>query len=364
MKGTSLAIVAGWTAMILAVGAIGQTPSRPDDPMARPSEYSLRLTPGIARGMAGVFVKEALVRELEMDKSRQDEFTDLIARRIMSAAHAVDTEEGQATGERMAATLLDAFVNGDHRPEFTPEQAKVFGRDMMSVMPHVRKLVREVAQDVRPALGLKQQLKFAGELMAVNAAMDGFEGAMTRWSKGELVPGEDPFDPAPTDVPLDEQGASNDLKQARESARNDGEVKRSVSEWETYVKEAKAFYGFDQAQSATADSVLREIKLRGEELTRSPEFKQRRQLYAMWGQLVWSLGSEYRGDEGPFVHMLNRANLSDQRAINSLTDELRQRIERIPRQEQHRSADRRIEEEFARLIPASAPAPGGSADAK
>jgi hypothetical protein len=285
---------------------------------------------------------------------------------------AIDTAEGQAAGERAIATLFDALGEGmrqgRHSPAFNADLARSFGSDMLMFMPQLRKLVRDVAQDIRPEMSMKQQLKFAGELVAFNAALDGFEGAMKRWSNGEFVSGEDPFDDNDSSKPtLDADGASPQLKHARQAAGKYDPLKERVSEWERYVKEAKALYGFDDAQSATADSILREIKSRGEELARRPQTKAQRYRFALWGQLRWVLGADVREEDSPLMHALNRSNRADQNAMAALGRELKDRLESVPRSEQRRKVEEQLEAKLVELSAELHPttqAEGGPVDAK
>jgi len=335
----------------LAGPVLGEPAASPPDPLSAPSEYGIRFTPAMARGLAREFVRDELVRGYELDPAREQEAIETVSRRMMEALHSVDTDANQVVAERLVTTFLQAIQEGKrvgHRPLFSPDLATAFGRDMQPFLPAVRTLVRDVAQDVRPMLSMKQQLRFAGELMAVHAALDGFETAMQRWVRGGAAPGEDPFRPD-RQPKLGPDGASDELRSARKKAGADNRVDSLCSEWDEYVKDAGRFYGFDEAQSATASSVLREIKQRAEALGQNDGLNARRHRYVFWDTLWRSLGPEFRGPNHPVHHLLTQAARSLQDALGVLDEELKQRIDRIPRDPQRRRAEEEMHTKLAKF---------------
>ncbi len=354
--------VSFWAVLALSVVAVAQTP----EPTQRPSEYALRLTPDIARGMAREFVRDEFVRRFQMDRSHEAEAIELVARRMMAAAHAIDTDEGQATAERLLTTVMGAVENaesrGRHSPTFTPEQSKSFANDVQKFMPAVRTLVRDVAQDVRPMLPMAQQLRFAGELMVVQTLMDGFESTMQRWSAGGAADEENPFEPDAQQLELGPDGASDRLRDARKYAAGQDPCALRMAEWEEYLSDARAYYGLDDTQMATAQSILREVTARAEAITQNGQLAKQWHGYMLWEHLCGSLGAAYRGYDHPLRYLMARGEKPQRQAVDALDDEFKSRIERIPRDEQRRAADQSMEAQLVKagLEPAAEPQEGAS----
>jgi hypothetical protein len=316
-----------------------------------PSEYGLRFTPEMARGLAREFVHHEVIRRYEVDSSKEDEMTELVARRIMEAMHEIDTPQTQETAERMAGNFFRLIAESQrlHRKHMPPELAEALARDLLPLMPNVRELVRNVGQDVRPMLPMKQQLRLAADLMAVKTAMDGFEATMQRWSRGDVAPGEDPFEFDDRDEPrLGPEGVSEQLKRAREASVRQDPMTALKSHWERYINSARETYGFDESQMATARSILREAETRAAAVVNREEYQAQRNSVRMWHWFWESLGREYRS-EGPVKYLLLRRVVQLHEPIANITEELEQRVDRIAREEQRRAAEERMHARLAEL---------------
>jgi hypothetical protein len=317
----------------------------------------------MVRGLAREFVHDGLARRYELDRSQEDELAEMIGRRLMEAVHEVDSPETQAIAERVLGNCFRMILDSEqrHRQFVSPEVGQALARDVVPFLPNLRELVRKVGQDVRPMLPMKQQLRLAADLMAVKTALDGFEATMQRWEKGDVDPGEDPFDPDEDLVQTGPDGESEQLKKARQSSVRQDQLENLKSQWQKYADQAAAFYGFDEAQKSTARSIVREAVTRADTILNGPAFQEKDVGMRMWWRLWNSLGSEFRGDH-PVRHLLIQQFFGLQKPLVSLGDEFKERIDRIARQDQQRAAEQRIAARLAELgVPPAEAADGLSA---
>lgn len=348
-----LAVTLALSAVVIAVAVLHAQPAPAagaGDSTVSPDEPVIRLTPGIARGMARTLVHEELIRRYEIDAAHEDEITELLARRFMEAAHEIDTPETQAVLHRVGGNFFRMVVESHrkHQRIASSELGEPIARDLLPLMPNARELVRKVGQDIRPMLPMKQQLRLAADLMAVNTAMDGFEATMQRWSKGEINPDDDPFHPDDDLVQLGPDGVSQQVTQARERSAHEDRLPRLTNVWEEYVKQAVQLYGFDESQKATAESVVRETIAKATAVLNDSEFRTQDDENRFWLRFSRSLGPENRGDQ-PLMYLLLRQASLLQGPLNQMTDELKERVDRIARQDQQRAAGELMQAKLAEL---------------
>jgi len=326
------------------IRALGQDPPPPTagDRGKSGAEPRLRFTPKMAEGIGRLYTKEVLKRRYELPDDRADEAADLIARRLMSAVHGSE-EQALAVAEfYMTRGLEFAADMREGKTEFygiPPDLARGLAQRITPTLPAVRELIKNVGQDIRPMLPLKQQLKLAADLMTVHAGVDAFEETMKRWSKGEVDPFENPFRGSEREIKVDENGESEALKNARKQAENMLKSAEYVSKWEKYVERAKELYEFDDSQSATADSILRET-LDGAERITADELRQKR-LYRnrLWSQMIWRLEGGWRSPMRQWIEI-------DQQALNQPIEDLGQdmmrRIDEVPTASQRQRAEEHV----------------------
>ncbi len=261
----------------------------PDDEdwLSRPTEHGLRETPEMVRGVTRMVVKRIIEPRYQLDASKVDELTEMLARRLMKLMHELDSAEMQARKERVAASLLEAMVANPDEPVFhrfmllgpkpsTAESAKTYSEEMLPLLPALRATVLEVAQDIRPLLPMKQQLKLATDFMTLAVGFNAYQDCLRDWSEGRFNPLVNPFMSEEMDPARDANGESETLLNARLNAdfaanlggdrAEDPRWKGNFGGWKNYVEEAKVFYQLDKSQSATADSVLREFVQRAKTL--------------------------------------------------------------------------------------------------
>lgn len=339
------------TLLLIPAVARAQAPaSPPPDPLGAPTEYGLRLTPTMVRTAAGSFTRELLVGRYELDEAEANEISERMSRRIMAAAHAHGAE---------VQSLLEFFLTGvaeddartrepGHSGEdtfMTPEFCRHLAEQALPLVPAVHDLVREVGQDLRPMLSLKQQLKLGADLTLIGGTLKVFEHNLQRWAQGQAVPGENPFSAESDPGSRDANGQSQAMKAARQSADEELDKRAQVkSIWESYLKQTKAFYALDEGQCATADSVFREFMGKLENTLRDEQWRRSMYETRLWIALASQVGLDWHS---PLREVLDRRYQRLMDPVNRLGDEFRLRLEQIPTTAQRTAADDRISEALA-----------------
>ena len=188
-------------------------------------------------------------------------------------------------------------------------------------------------------LGMKQQLKLAGHLIAIGKGIDVFEENMKKWAEGDVDPYGNPLEPQDKPIELNENGESKELAAARQRAEGTLNAEKRHEGWEKYVEQAKEFYQFDDTQAATAESVLREMIDRSDSIRADEEWRERAYRNRLWSFMGSRLGLRR--------HNVIEDIVSDDftvltRPIQDLYMELRVRIDSIPTEAQRRAAEERI----------------------
>jgi hypothetical protein len=319
-------------------------PSIPDADAAPAVDSGIRFTPGMARAMASVITRQALVKRYGLDEARSKEASEKIAQRIMQTAHANDRQVQEILEYALPQTL-EFEARGIRRSETPPEFWVRLGKMGHPLVPAARQLLTDIRQDVQPLLPPMQQLKMAGDLLAMGTALDAFEKAMERCARGDVKPGEDPFDTGDQQIRKDENGESSVLKEARKHAQ-DRLDRLWRSGWEQYVEQAGKLYEFDEAQRATADSILREAVQRAEAVAKDETWRRRAVRNRLWNRFIWNVAP---ARFSPLPDIINADFIAMGEPLRAIGDELRERIDRIPTQTQREAADARVRAALAEL---------------
>jgi len=294
----------------------------------------LRFTPEMARGMAGMYVRQFLRRRYELPEDRAEEAQEMVTRRIMQLAHKID-EPGRELIERFAEEQLNHQARRGGHTFMPPGFGKEFADRMLPLIPEIRELARGVSQDVRPMLPMKQQLKMAGDLMAFKTAVDGFEETIKKWATGEVTDFKDPFRPEPK---KDESGQTEALKRARDSAQSEIE-KRRAKRWERYLESFRDLYNLDPAQVSTGESILREFAEREQRIVEDPGWQQRMYQAQLWMMMRWNLPE---GWSHPARFLLEDYLAEVKDPVDRLEQQFKLRLESIPTSSQRRAAEERV----------------------
>ncbi len=308
-----------------------------------PTEHGFRMTPEIARGMGWQAAEEIFNDQYKLPQEKIDQAAELIARRLMDTAHRLDGQ-GQEFVERALEEVMRQELSRDRRGVGAIPQGfgREFGQRTVPMLPAVRDLVRDVANDVRPMLPMQEQLRLARDMMAFKTAMDAFEQTMGDWASGKVTTYSDPFNQTEHhEIKLDEQGRSAELNGVRQSAEMMARTDRWVNEWEAYLKEFKQFYGLDDSQCATADSILREFKAAAERLTADQRSNARSgELALICQQMLFSMPE---GWNHPVRVLLQDRIDAGTREWARLGTEFRLRLEPVPTDSQRRASTERVE---------------------
>lgn len=324
---------------LLTAGAFSPLARAADASADRPAREdggaAIRFTPGMARAFAGIWVKE-LVQGKDLPEDRFEEAQEKVARRIMRLAHNID-EPGSELLQRFVEEQLKQQAEGGGHSFMPPGFGKEFADRLLPIMPEIHELIRGVGQDVRPMLPMKQQLKLAAEMMAIKTVVDGFEETMKKWSSGEVTDYRDPFRQE-QEVKLDENGQSEELKRARESAQKRADQPRSES-WQGYLEEFKQFYGLDEAQQATAESILREFAERETRLLADEQRQAMAYETSLWSQMIWTVPESWMH---PMRQLLEDQWAAVREPWEDLEAQFKARLESIPTSAQKRAAESRV----------------------
>ena len=318
-----------------AARAEGDNPG--DSETARQAEPSLRFTPGMARATGAICVQEMLIERYGLPEEKRAEAGEKVARRLMQMAHRID-QRGYELVERFTEEqLARAAAKGGASGFMPPGFGKEFAERMLPLLPEINEMARGVVQDVRPMLPMKKQFQLAGDMMAFKTFMNGFEDTMKKWASGEVTEYEDPFRQQETRK-RNENGETPPLEGARRQAQHAIEKPRAET-WKTYLDDFKALYQLDAAQTATAESILREYTERERTITSRREWSQRVYQDELWMNICYQLPAGW-------MHPA-RVLLEDDLAVaRSLVDQLEEgfktRLESIPTRAQRLEADERI----------------------
>ena len=308
--------------------------------MARPTEYGIRITPRMARGISDLVAKHVFTGPYQLPEDRAPEASEALARRLMELAHATDEgARAQDLAEFALGELFGEMGRTGHDMDGLPRRMGMgIGQRILPLLPAVRAFIKNIGQDLRPMLPVKEQLKRGRDLIAAKTGLDAFEKNMEQWAAGDLDAYAKPFEPRDKPSELDENGESQALKRARQRAERDIDRKQR-SQWQKYVKEAKQFYELDDAQAATTDSILREMIERANELTRDEAWRQRAYENRIWTLMLKALRM---GRNNPLQDLFERHYQEMTEPIEALERELKQRIDDVPTQSQREAAEERM----------------------
>lgn len=308
-----------------------------------PVEPGIRFTPGLARSIAGQFVRNQLVRRYELDESRIADATELVARRLMKTAHALDGP-GQELVQRFMEEQMAYQAEGGGGSFIPPGFGKEFAKRVEPMVPEIRSLCEDVGRDVAPLLSMKQRLKMAAEMSVLRTALDAFEENMKAWSTGKETNYDDPWGSMKRPVERDAQGEAIELKGAREAAAMQADVVEGMG-WDRYVSQAKEYFGFDEAQKDTADAILADCKQRLAVVTHDEGWRRRYAMCRFWQQAVWRIPQSWGH---PLQTCIEDGQKIVRKPIADIETDLKTRIDAVATAEQQKTAADRMAELLAK----------------
>ncbi|MCL2330883.1 MAG: hypothetical protein FWC56_06240 [Phycisphaerae bacterium] len=295
----------------------------------------IRFTPAMARGIAKKIASG--LKHYELPDDKMDEATEKIARRLMETAHAMDGRAQEFVQRHIEVMGKDA-LEGQGNSIIPQEFGKEFADRTLDLLPAIRDFMRNYAQDVRPMLPMKQQLKLGAKIMAFNTGADAFEQTMKKWSSGEITEYNDFTGKEQGQIQKDAAGQSQQLGNARKNAQN--ELDHFATEWENYAKQFKTYYAIDAVQETTVDSIVREFVQRAEQRKNDAAWRERFYRDQTWMKLLMALP---RGIFHP-VRVLIEADRKEADAWQvELSEQFKARLESVPTTNQRRAAEERMD---------------------
>lgn len=339
--------------LVLAVGALpvmsaemtAQTqPPDQADPLGPPTERGIRWTPEMARLLADKLARH-FAEGYELDNSKVEKASEVIARRLMAAIHA-NGEPVQATLEMVLTEMAEKAARR-WEPGYTvrdtimtPKFCQRLAEHGLPLVPAVRRLCSDIARDIRPMLVLEQQAKLGADLTISTEALTVLEQKMQRWADGLARTGENPLAGDHSDE-RDESGRSKTLQDARYAAEAELDKKDRIAMfWGHYLARTEQFYGLDQRQRAAADLVLEEYLEGLERLLNDSEWRT-----GMYQARLWlDMAPVVLPWDSPLRDMPDRQYAKYNQQLDDLGDEFRLRLDKIPTESQRAEAAARVAE--------------------
>ena len=215
-----------------------------------------------------------------------------------------------------------------------------FGKMVQPTIPALRDFFTETSGKIGQKMGIKQRLKFTGDLAAATAGLAIFESRMKRWEEGKVGNDANPFfdssDADSTSQPAEPEPEDPDETTEHRQARKNVErwIQWQVDldkQWGGYVDRAIEFYGLNETQQTSAKTILDDCMKRAERI-KTPEWRATLLDNRIARQLSWGLGAEI--SQGPFMYRLEVEYEKLRKPLLDLEKELKRRIEELPTSEQ------------------------------
>jgi hypothetical protein len=274
----------------------------------------VRITPEIARAMAHAYIYDMVIPAWKLDREKAPELVEKLAGRLMAAAHEID-----GPAQDLLELIVAEGLMTDQEPDWSsPELARQMAQRLKPVIPVGRKLLREMAAEVRPQLDPKQQLRYSAWTIASDVALQELEKNMQRRAEGQARQEEDPFAPDYSGMQrLNEKGESGFLSSARTFAESFLQDSLPWNEWEEYIRQAAEHYGFDAGQTAAAESLLREYLNRAS-IVANDAWRQKVVRNRIYDHMIGIFGS-VEGMQGSAV-LTRLLDAEHQRLMQPITD--------------------------------------------
>lgn len=306
------------------------------------TEIGIRFTPEIAKAIGGK-MSDGMKTRYELDEKQQAAVQDVIAHQLMKLAN-----NNAENGRDMIELMMAEMIRNDGR--FTKEAGMEFAKLSKDLIPALQKFCTDTSGEVGKKLNMKQRLKLTTDMAAASAGLVIFENRMKRWEEGKLGDFANPFfDPADnnpelaTSQPVDPK-EKPEVRQARQRVERSLDWEIGVDrDWETYVNEAIEFYKFDESQSASARSILKECQQRATKI-KTPQWRQSLKENRIARQLSWRMDS--RLANGPWMYQSEQTFKQLLQPLNDIGDELKKRIEGLPTSQQRAVAQDEVRRKF------------------
>ncbi|HVP12267.1 MAG TPA: hypothetical protein VMV94_13900 [Phycisphaerae bacterium] len=306
------------------------------------TEIGVRFTPRMAYAVSNAFAKQMKDR-YELNDQQVSDVKQIIATRLMKTV-----SDNAEAGRNAVEMMMENAIENDGR--FNKESAQQFAKQVKPLVPAFRDFFVQTAGDIGKKMSVKQRLKFTADVAAATAGFAVFENRMARWEEGKAGENANPFrdepetDPAKT-VPVDPNETA-DHREVRQTAENQLRWELDVeSRWSTYVDQAIAFYDFDEAQTNSAKSILKDILDRARAV-KTPEWQKMVMENRIAQNMSWRAGGgEFA--QGPVMFRLESQRDQLTKPLFDLAKQLKSRIEDLPTSAQRAKAMENVKKKFA-----------------
>jgi len=324
---------------VLADG-VGDEKGKSDKPIEmKPTEIGVRFTPRMADAIGKEFVKQMKDR-YELDDDQVNDIQQIVSTQFMK----VVTENAEL-GRNLIEHMISSFI--ENEGSFSKESAQEFGKMAKPLSPALRGFFTETAGKIGKRMTLKQRLKFTGDAAAATAGLVIFENRMKRWGEGKVSDGARPFFDHGDDEYAEEDSEPLDPNETLEHRRARKNVERWIEwhidvdkQWEEYLKRAIAYYAFGEAQTTSADAILKDCRERIGRL-KTPGLRAALVENRVARNLGWKLDDEIRA--GPWMRAIEIEYEKLRKPLIDLDKEFKRRIDDVPTSEQRVAAKQRVQ---------------------
>lgn len=299
------------------------------------TEFGIRFTPELANAMSKQFVR-AMKDRYQLDDGQADEIRPILAQELMRVAQRTQ-KEGRDVIENMVATMVE---NDGRIPK---EQQTAFALSMKPILPEIKSFFKRTAGEVSKRMTVSQRLKFTGDMAGVTAGFGILENRMKKWEEGKHSDFGNPFfDPADRDGKSEATSEPEDPTEHAEHRRARQNVERWIDfqinvdrEWEEYVKRAIEFYKLNESQTASANSILKDMQDRAKAI-KTDTWRKNIVENRIMRQMSYREGAEV--SQGPWMFRLEQDYEKALKPLKDLDHELKARIESLPDSKQRETA--------------------------
>lgn len=249
----------------------------PGEDVMRPTKHGIRLTPGLARAFAGLWISEALEKDIgaTLSDEQKEALTETAARKMMGMGHAY--------GSKVAPFLEFAFENvGPGQKKMTPEKAKELAEKAKETMPIWRELFGSMTDDCRPYLDDDQLEDLEKKQREIERALDRFDQRMDRWSRGEVKEGEAPFENLEGDPEEESTDGQTDTTKPKKTPEVKSAERRAVwttrdlepANWAQFLNQVRQTFKLTDDQYAKGRELLKDYTAKVKAIA-TPEWREK-----------------------------------------------------------------------------------------
>ena len=288
----------------------GEDTSPPGEEVMRPTRRGLRLTPGLARAMAGAWAQERVWQGIDLTEEQERKVIEAAARRMLEIGH-----RNNGSGAAALEYLIEAMIATNGR--FNAQISRELPDRIQPLVKSMRDFNDHIVEDVRPVLNEQQMEQFKARIEIEKRKVDRFERRLQNWREGRYQEGENPFDEFSVEEQIPgEPKLDPRLRDARRQAQ--WQMRQIGSwEWDRFLAGAAILFKFDAAQTAAGEALLAEYRKKAD-VIQTPEWKARVQKNRMLSHLQWQLGDVA---VGPWRYRLDKEYAELTRPLKELTDQ-------------------------------------------